>query len=1049
MDLRFKEWYRKYGTRKMTDFVTPKLINLDNIFYPRNTIIHFYNMDSNIFPTTNISYLRNIKKGIVTNLVDYNKPVFDVKKKTVSETTFNNNLKRRFTDFKIVPPSKLNKQIENNHSLIRKYNIIYNYSFINQFYRYKNLYLDEYYKFRNIGNTIFSNIININNMNFKPSEQPNHFVIMNLPSTFYSRQILLKYIHQKWTNRQLLNLFFDYNRLNILELFKAIIKEFKIETKYDLIRKKRDLDSVNILFVLEDKGIIINLGILFSMLKTYPELDYNTKVEPDKMFKLLHYMLHAMYVLPGFTVDEIETGKHEEKIKDILNIKEKTNLSNIVDNEDNSKVYLVEEIDDNTVIDDEKEIDKIIEKDEETELDIDEEIKTIPKYKHIKEMLTTDDNPATDVDKTLEAIAKDMDLDNKKLTKIKKQFEEVLNTPSPFGDENTIKDLLEISEHEIEIKSEEKKLPNVKVAFDKKMLEDPITTIDKKYIKHVYKKDITRTVFSLQRAGMLVKDYKVEKEDSILGEYEIHEITFTDIKKGTHKVKLKLPTINEDGVYSMSGNRYLLRKSRQDLPIKKIAFNRVSLSSAYGKLFIDKAPLKKYDIGFSIKKQLTKMLDNNKIRNLVLGNEIPPDLKLPIEYTWFMRYIKSFRLNNIFFNFDYENREKIVIEKGLKLEDIEKDGYVICGTIDNDILVIDKDNVLYRYKNKKYIKIGKLIDVVGLDKKKLTRDYSMVKIYKNYTPVVFMLMFYLGLDNMFKILNIDYVKYEGNKQNKDENTIVFKTKFSTYFVKPKNEKEMMLLKGLTHWKKECKSYPDNVFNDKDLMLSFFRDLKIPLNVITEIELLDNLFIDPVTANTLKQMKEPTTFTGLLLRANELLADDNYIHPQSLKGYVIKGYERIPQMVYNKMVEAIRNKKNEEFFGRNRLVFDPYSVWRILNEDSASVLEDDLNPIIYLKQKEDVTYTGFLGRKKESMSKSTRELHPDDVGVISEGHKDSGDVGISAYLSANPIIKNLRGMKGEEKELSFSNILSTSALLAPFSTTDDSKRLTLASLVGNN
>jgi len=80
------------------------------------------------------------------------------------------------------------------------------------------------------------------------------------------------------------------------------------------------------------------------------------------------------------------------------------------------------------------------------------------------------------------------------------------------------------------------------------------------------------------------------------------------------------------------------------------------------------------------------------------------------------------------------------------------------------------------------------------------------------------------------------------------------------------------------------------------------------------------------------------------------------------------------------------------------------------------------------------------RKKESLNAITRGVHIDDIGVISESSKDSGDVGITAYMSANPLINNLRGLKDEDnKKLKISNILSTSNMLAPFSMQDDPKR----------
>lgn len=72
----------------------------------------------------------------------------------------------------------------------------------------------------------------------------------------------------------------------------------------------------------------------------------------------------------------------------------------------------------------------------------------------------------------------------------------------------------------------------------------------------------------------------------------------------------------------------------------------------------------------------------------------------------------------------------------------------------------------------------------------------------------------------------------------------------------------------------------------------------------------------------------------------------------------------------------------------------------------------------------------------------------EIGIISEGSKDSGDVGVSAYLSANPTITNTRGNVGDFdiKEKGWGSVLSTSGLLTPFALTDDVKRLNFSSIM---
>ena len=79
--------------------------------------------------------------------------------------------------------------------------------------------------------------------------------------------------------------------------------------------------------------------------------------------------------------------------------------------------------------------------------------------------------------------------------------------------------------------------------------------------------------------------------------------------------------------------------------------------------------------------------------------------------------------------------------------------------------------------------------------------------------------------------------------------------------------------------------------------------------------------------------------------------------------------------------------------------------------------------------------------KDAISQEKRIYHKSEVGIVSEGVKDSGDVGVSAYLSANPKILNARGIVDtNQKDLSTANIFSTSAMLSPSGDMDDGKRL---------
>jgi CRISPR/Cas system-associated exonuclease Cas4 (RecB family) len=166
--------------------------------------------------------------------------------------------------------------------------------------------------------------------------------------------------------------------------------------------------------------------------------------------------------------------------------------------------------------------------------------------------------------------------------------------------------------------------------------------------------------------------------------------------------------------------------------------------------------------------------------------------------------------------------------------------------------------------------------------------------------------------------------------------------------------------------------------------------------------------------------------------------DTYHHPdgQDMRYQRIRGYERFPGTIYKAMVTSIRQFKNKNISGKSRVEMSPYEVWSTIVKDPAVKMVEDINPIQNLKGSEIVTYVGEGGRAKEAMNKASRAYHVADMGIISEATVDSSDVGITAYMSANPNFKDQRGIGAHNGDIQPSRLLSTSALLAPCADQDD-------------
>jgi hypothetical protein len=96
------------------------------------------------------------------------------------------------------------------------------------------------------------------------------------------------------------------------------------------------------------------------------------------------------------------------------------------------------------------------------------------------------------------------------------------------------------------------------------MLKSSLLDFDERYITHVMAKDTAALVLNVQKAGIAVTGYKVEKVSDILGGYEMHSVRLTPVVGTPSTLRFKLPAVQADGTYESNGVKYRLRKQRGD-----------------------------------------------------------------------------------------------------------------------------------------------------------------------------------------------------------------------------------------------------------------------------------------------------------------------------------------------------------------------------------------------------------------------------------------------------------------------------------------------------
>ncbi len=580
---------------------------------------------------------------------------------------------------------------------------------------------------------------------------------------------------------------------------------------------------------------------------------------------------------------------------------------------------------------------------------------------------------------------------------------------------------------------------------DKESLKNTSIAHMNNYLKNNHDILMLKTIMFIENGNFVISNIDVEENKSILGTTVTYKVELLGLDGSRNTIQAVIPGLDKDnGTYTLSKNNYIMRKQRNDLPIRKISHNEVSLNSDYGKYFITRGQAKNKDKGYWLKNQLLKLYNNNIISNYVSNDDAfeIEDVSLPTDYTLIAKYIKLFNFQDMSFNFDYHTRTKDI--DASIVEDIEDDG-VIVGMRNKKPLVMRYDDIIYEFNKNEFIEIGSLFELLDIDRNEMPLETVTIKIFSTSVPLIFLLGYYYGVEKILKHYDVEYY-YDSTKVRIDTDKYLVIKLSEDRLVIERNTIVDMLFSGFQALKDNTKLL--NRLNSRGDFDIIFNLMNMSLLVRNEVSNLDDYFISPVMVEYLKELGLPLTFRGLLFKAIDMLVDDKYKNPKNISETVFKGYDRFSSMLYKELIVSLREQKNKSEFSKSNITFNPYSVIKKLNEDSTTLLVNDINPIANLKQYEDVTYLGSGGRSKESLSRKTRGYDENDIGILSEANKDSGDVGITSYLSVAPGMTNSLGMLSTvdiDDKTSWAQILSTSAMLAPFATNDDVKRLVFSGI----
>lgn len=580
---------------------------------------------------------------------------------------------------------------------------------------------------------------------------------------------------------------------------------------------------------------------------------------------------------------------------------------------------------------------------------------------------------------------------------------------------------------------------------DSSMESSTISTFDRDYLENSFNKDLAQVLVSVAKNGMYLTDIKKEDKVSQMSRETQYKVTYTDNTRKRHTIKFSVPKVDEYGICMINGSEKRIKKQRVSLPICKVSPTRVTLNSNFNKTLVERNTA----VAHSFYPYFLKMVRNVADKKVLLDYGLVDlqDKVLPYEYTQLAKHHPKMTLGDVEFSFDYDNRTALLPSAPENFTEIEQEYGVLFGydkTARNEYYIkLDGSVNIVDSESKSLVQQGAFIDIVSEilgSRPTPLQEWVEMKILDKQIPLGFILCYRFGLLHMLKYLKTDYKIYQkGVRKQVNPSDVILDFADCSIVIKRVPYINSLIFAGLNAFNIKNVTFAE--MNDKNIYYDLLADKKFSLHYIKGIDTHFDFFIDPITADVLNQMHEPTNFKDLLIRATALLSTEEHMSPASSSNFRFRGYEMIPAIVYNEIARGLDRYRNKSLGATNVFSINAEAVKQRFLQDQLVSDIDGLNPLQDLRERTMFSHTGFGGRDIETFMINDRKFTDDERGIVSEATVAGSTVAVVSGMSMDPTITNTRGMTKSKgvSELKPTEMLSATALVLPGITQDDKQQ----------
>lgn len=1004
--LLLKQFNRRFTLRRLPQYGDPRIANLPDLRLPRGSILHHFPLrNDTIGPPNTLSYLSELEKNArvrhhkdLASIGTIGKPIkvpVQGQDKAILEYHRNNRNLRRYTDDTV---------IESDPKVL----LIENYTPIIPHHRYPDTLLSWYERLYNYLITILQQL----SEDSKKYNRQN-YIVVELGDTLPAYAKFLKAMKGR-TNDKLK----DFNDgtltpLWLLELFGFFSGQItnSVFSELEIYQLRR----INFIFTHNSGFANFNLGEIIGWSKVN-----DGAISEDQMGRRFYASLVKLMTTAP------EVGNDEVSPDDTVSLS---------DEDINAEI----DIDDSEFEEEIKRFEETIdsEADDEQDISVAKPVDVKPTTIVVEDVIKHEDVVLKEVEKLAEAGV----ISAKRYNVIKESATNIDRLPNPYDPKSKLsyREAMTVTAEDMHV--EPLVLSDSDTILDKSWAVNYTDAQAKKYNKTVLQKDILSAVASAQRLNIVIHDHKVEKNITATGNYELHRIKLQPFGGEPQTVYFQIPMLDEDGYWTANGVKYTMRPQRVDKPIRKVDFDTVSMTTGYGKNFVTRSDKVVNDRGTWLGNQLVAMGigDSKEITDIHISNSFDPLIELPREYTTVSRRVSGFKAKGFTWNFDHAQIPKVFDQK--VVDKLAKDKLIPVARGVKGVIAMDMQSQLYLVNGDKMESLPRLVEYLGIDQSKEPHEVSELSLMGTTIPLGLIFSYYFGLRGMLDTFNVRYeVVAAGTRTTNTESDMVIRLADSKYIIHFDNDEQRLVVNGLRKYLKHMVRYTEGELENEDVYLNLIAEDGLNAKYLKELTRMRNGYVDDMHERKLKAMGEPTTFVGLLRRANEMLTSDHSRPEINADDMMLLGNQRIAHHVFNGLVKASRNYDNQ--LGSNRkFELTNSMIWGAINEDPSVLTVQEANPVQSVKEKDVVTVGGTGGRKRITMVERTRKFDKSDLGIMSGDTVDNQDAGATTFRSASPIMQNIDGFTAprDVNEMEMANLLSFIVGMSPGASHDEDKR----------